>query len=166
KAALTTWCQTFMSHVDSAFNLPAGRKTGFYCNRNYYNNEIDGAGLRSGRWLWLAWWPNNNNPPWPSGSQIPSDATVWQFTDDGNKRINGISGTSAHSLDLNIAYESALKKLAPTYFAGKDDGMPAPIGDYVNALLNETITLDNGNQTKLVDLLRNLRSLGYEGYKA
>jgi hypothetical protein len=98
-----------MEEVDSILNLrEPWLRCGFYSNIDYYNNRLNGPALHSGRWWWVAAWPNRSGP-WPDSMRYPN-AAIWQWTDRAS--IPGIS----ENTDGNIARPSDLRNLAPQYF--------------------------------------------------
>jgi GH25 family lysozyme M1 (1,4-beta-N-acetylmuramidase) len=116
KAALTDWCLAFVREVDRQLGLgESWLRCGFYSNRDFYNNRIDGDRVRSGRWWWAAIWPSGQKQP-TQDDQMPAKAALWQWTDKG--RVPGIN----ENTDLDVVRAVDLRKLAPGYF--EEDDMP------------------------------------------
>lgn len=114
KAALTDWCLTFVREVDRRLGLSESwSRCGFYSNRDFYNNRIDGDRVRSGRWWWAAIWPSGQDQP-TADNEMPAKSTVWQWTDRG--RVPGIN----ENTDLDVARTADLRRLAPAHFEEED----------------------------------------------
>lgn len=114
KSALTDWALAFVREVDRQLGLSEGwLRCGFYSNRDFYNNRLDGARLHSGRWWWAAIWPSGQDQP-TEDSEMPSGAAIWQWTDRGN--VPGIN----ENTDLDVARDADLRKLAPGYYEEED----------------------------------------------
>jgi GH25 family lysozyme M1 (1,4-beta-N-acetylmuramidase) len=116
KSALTDWCLAFVREVDRQLGLSESwLRCGFYSNRDFYNNRIDGDRVRTGRWWWAAIWPSGQDQPTQDG-QMPAKSAIWQWTDEG--RVPGIN----ENTDLDVARTADLHKLAPGYF--EEEEMP------------------------------------------
>lgn len=80
--------------------IAKGYKVGIYCNRDWYEKVIDGAGLSKTYKFWIAkYGKNTGNGSWQNRSDDPKDiAYAWQYTSKG--KVNGIAG----NVDLDLIY--------------------------------------------------------------
>ena len=78
----------------------AGFKVGIYCNKNWYENILDGKSLSSTYPFWIARYPNNDTGIYNENSSLnpKSYAVIWQYSSKG--RVNGING----NVDLDAAF--------------------------------------------------------------
>lgn len=114
-ADLTAWCLEFLAEVDRLLGLDgAWSRCGFYCNRDYYDNRLNGARLHRGRWFWLASWPAGQEQP-TEDDEMPDGAAIWQWTDRGS--VPGIR----ENTDLNVVRDIDLGRLSGR---GEDEDMP------------------------------------------
>jgi GH25 family lysozyme M1 (1,4-beta-N-acetylmuramidase) len=114
-SGLTAWCLEFLEEVDRRLDLTGEwSRCGFYCNRDYYQNRLNGERLNRGRWFWLALWPAGQDQP-TEDNEMPAGATVWQWTDQGD--VPGIR----ENTDLNVVRDVDLRRLSGR---GEDDDMP------------------------------------------
>lgn len=91
---------TKVINTEAAVLKGAGYKVGIYCNRDWYEKVIDGAGLSKTYLMWIAkYGKNTGNGSWKNRTDDPKDiAYAWQFTSKGT--VSGISG----NVDLNLIY--------------------------------------------------------------
>ena len=91
---------TKIINTEAAVLKGAGYKVGIYCNRDWYEKVIDGAGLAKNYLMWIAkYGKNTGNGSWKNRTDDPKDiAYAWQFTSKG--KVSGISG----NVDLNLIY--------------------------------------------------------------
>lgn len=95
KAALTLIIDTEADALKAR-----GYEVGIYCNRDWYEKVLDGAGLSARYKFWIAkYGKNTGNGSWQNRADDPKDiAVAWQYTSKG--RVPGISG----DVDLDIIY--------------------------------------------------------------
>lgn len=91
---------TKVINTEAAILKGAGYKVGIYCNRDWYEKVIDGAGLSKDYLMWIAkYGKNTGNGSWQNRADDPQDiAYAWQFTSKG--KVNGIAGY----VDLDLIY--------------------------------------------------------------
>lgn len=91
---------TQVINAEASVLINAGYKVGVYCNRDWYEKVIDGAGLSSQYKFWIAkYGKNTGNGSWQNRSDDPKDiAYAWQYTSKGS--VPGISG----NVDLDLVY--------------------------------------------------------------
>jgi GH25 family lysozyme M1 (1,4-beta-N-acetylmuramidase) len=161
KSALTAWALTFMREVDRRLELSGAVRCGLYVNSDYLTNRTNGSELLAGRWLWLAKWPNPRGP-WPNSDEdMPSGASVWQWTD--KTTVKGVSGR----LDGDVATLAALQNLAPTYYdtsPGEDD-LPTA-NEIADAVWAHTLTSLAGNRATAETYMAHVRSDAWYAPKA
>ena len=76
----------------------AGYRVGIYCNRDWYEHTLDGAGLSKTYKMWIAKYGKNDGS-WRDRADDPKDiAYAWQYTSKG--RVDGIIG----DVDMNLIY--------------------------------------------------------------
>ncbi len=93
KAALTTIIDT-----ETTILKDAGYKVGIYCNRDWYERTLDGAGLSKRYQFWIAKYGKNDGS-YEGRSDNPKDIAIgWQYSSKG--RVDGISG----NVDLDLIY--------------------------------------------------------------
>lgn len=93
----------------------AGYKVGIYCNKNWYDNILDGKELSKTYPFWIARYPSNDTGTYNADSSLsPKDyAVVWQYSSKG--KVDGISG----NVDLDVAFKDL------TELMGKIESKPA-----------------------------------------
>lgn len=80
--------------------MRAGYVVGIYCNRDWYLNVLDGAGLSKKYSFWIARYPASDNGSVKenlSPKGCPG-CVMWQYSSKG--KVNGISG----NVDMNITF--------------------------------------------------------------
>jgi len=91
---------TQIINAEASVLINRGYKVGIYCNRDWYEKVIDGAGLSSHYKFWIAkYGKNTGNGSWQNRSDDPKDiAYAWQYTSKGS--VPGINGY----VDLDLIY--------------------------------------------------------------
>jgi GH25 family lysozyme M1 (1,4-beta-N-acetylmuramidase) len=114
----------FLNRVDSVLGLGSDpwQRTMLYMNASWRDRM---NGLHHGRVLWLASWPAEFDHAWPTReTSKPSGAGIWQFTDNGGGMVPGITNGGPQSLDLDVAVQAELAKMAPLFYNdGKEEDM-------------------------------------------
>ncbi|MCU6763281.1 Lysozyme M1 precursor [uncultured Roseburia sp.] len=78
----------------------AGYKTGIYCNKEWYDNVLDGKKLSRKYPFWIARYPISDHGEYMEDSQLNprSYAKMWQYSSKG--KVEGIKG----NVDLDMAF--------------------------------------------------------------
>ena len=98
----------------------AGFKVGVYCNKNWYENVLNGKSLSSTYPFWIARYPANDTGTYNENSSLnpKSYAALWQYSSKG--KVNGING----NVDLDAAFSDLTVLMdtgSQTTNAGKTD---------------------------------------------
>lgn len=76
----------------------AGYSVGIYCNKNWYDNVLDGKTLAKVYPFWIARYPTNDTGVVVDSLSPKSFAKAWQYSSKG--KVAGISG----NVDMNVAF--------------------------------------------------------------
>lgn len=89
---------TLMIDTEAEILKAAGYKVGVYCNRDWYEDILDGEGLSKKYPIWIAKYGKNDGS-WENRDDNPKDiAVAWQYSSRGS--VNGIEG----NVDLDLIY--------------------------------------------------------------
>lgn len=84
--------------AEAAIIKAAGFKVGIYCNKDWYNNVLDGPGLAKTYPFWIARYPATDNGTVKESLSPKAYANAWQYSSKG--AVPGIAG----NVDLNLAF--------------------------------------------------------------
>ena len=87
----------------------AGYGVGIYCNKDWYDNVLDGKGLSRDYYFWIARYPYNDTGRYNGNSPLnpESYAVMWQYSSKG--RVSGIR----EYVDLDAAFRDLTRIMKP-----------------------------------------------------
>ena len=92
----------------------AGYKVGIYCNKDWYNNVLDGRGLSNEYPFWIARYPSVDTGKFNESSTLnpKSYAVAWQYSSKG--KVSGIKGNVDMDVFFVDGYGTTQKEEKPT----------------------------------------------------
>lgn len=123
----------------------AGYGVGIYCNKDWYDNVLDGKVLSRNYYFWIARYPYNDTGRYNEDSSLnpKSYAVMWQYSSKG--RISGIN----EYVDLDAAFRDLTLIMKPQIRPGNND---EGIRDYLQIG-------DRGEKVK--ELQKQLEAVGF-----
>lgn len=102
---------TKLIHVYTNIFKSAGYYVGIYCNRDWYNNVLDGYSLSEDYDFWIARYPSNDDGNYyPNSSLKPTKyAVAWQYPSKG--KVPGIKT----NCDLNVDFDGVVNLMADSF---------------------------------------------------
>lgn len=87
----------------------AGYGVGIYCNKDWYDNVLDGKGLSRNYYFWIARYPYNDTGKYDQESSLnpESYAVMWQYSSKG--KVSGIN----EYVDLDAAFQDLTRIMKP-----------------------------------------------------
>lgn len=102
---------TRLVHIYDNLFKAAGYYVGIYCNKDWFNNVLDGYSLSQDYDFWIARYPSNDVGAYnPNSSLNPIKYSVaWQYSSKG--RVPGIKG----NVDLNVDFDGVVNLMADSF---------------------------------------------------
>ena len=108
---------SFIIRTEADIIRRAGYGVGIYCNKDWYDNVLDGKGLSRDYYFWIARYPYNDTGRYHEDSPLsPKNyAVMWQYSSKG--RVSGIN----EYVDLDAAFRDLTDIMKPHIRPGKDE---------------------------------------------
>lgn len=131
---------TKIINIEAAVLNTAGLPVGIYCNKDWYDNILDGKALSRTYPFWIARYPAHDSGYYDANSTLnPSKyASAWQYSSRGT--VNGILG----NVDLDVAF-TRIPRLFIAYCTLKqgDRGMQVcNLQRNLNRVINANLEVD------------------------